>query len=137
MLDVVRIHGFMPEEIYTEKGQTTYDCSLAKVILYDIVRQARISAAVSSIDAKNCYNSITHEIALMVFQDFVVPLEAVESMLTEIEEMKYFLRTAYGDSKNVYGSTTELKFKGLFQGSGAAPTGWAVISITILCAHKR
>ena len=51
--------------------------------------------------------------------------------------MKYFLRTTYGDSKNVSGSTTKIKFQGICQGSGAAPAGWAVISITILCEHKR
>ena len=73
----------------------------------------------------------------MVFQDFGVPLESVQSMLTEIEEMKYFLRTAYGDPKSVSGSTIKLKFQGLCQGSGVAPAGWAVIIITILCAHKR
>ena len=58
-------------------------------------------------------------------------------MLTAIEEMKYFLRTAYGDSKEYVGSTIELKFQGLCQGNGAAPAGWAVISITIINAHKR
>ena len=58
-------------------------------------------------------------------------------MLTAIQDMKYFLRTAYGDSTHCAGSTIELKFQGLCQGNGAAPAGWAVISITILDAHKR
>ena len=53
MLDVVRSHGFMPEEIYSEKGKTADDFSLAKFILYGIVWQARISAALSYIDAAN------------------------------------------------------------------------------------
>ena len=57
-------------------------------------------------------------------------------MLTEFEEMKYFLGTAYGDSKNFDGITIELNFQGLCQGSGADLEGWAVIIITIICAHK-
>ena len=73
----------------------------------------------------------------MVFQAFGVPLEAVETMLTEIEEMKYFLRTAHGYSKNVSGSTIELKFQGICQGSGVPPAGWSVIITTIICARKR
>ena len=93
ILDVVRTHSFMPEEIYSEKGITSNDCSLEKVILYDIVWQARTSAALSSIDAANCYDSIAHAIASLVFQAFGVPFEAVASMLTAIEEMKYLLRT--------------------------------------------
>ena len=44
---------------------------------------------------------------------------------------------AYIDSINFAGSTIEFKFQGLCQGSGAATAGWAVIIITILCAHKR
>ena len=73
----------------------------------------------------------------LVFQSFGVPEEAIETILTAIEEMKYFLCTAYGDSKEYVGSTIEVKFQGLCQGNGAAPAGWAVISITIINAHKR
>jgi hypothetical protein len=58
-------------------------------------------------------------------------------MLTEIEEIKYFLCTAYGDSTNFSGSTIDAKFQGLCQGNGADPVGWAVSSITILLAHEE
>ena len=58
-------------------------------------------------------------------------------MLTEIEYMKYFLRTAYKNSKEYVGSTIEVKFQGLCQGNGEAPSGWAVISITSINANKR
>ena len=137
MMDNVRQHGWMPEEIYSEKGKTADDGTLAKILFYDIVRQARVAAGLSSIDAANCYDSIAHAIASLVFQAFGVPEEGIESMLTAIQEMKYFLRTAYGDSENCAGSTIEIKFQGLCQGNGAAPAGWAVISITILDAHKK
>lgn len=137
MMDNVRKYGHMPEEIYSEKGKTADDGSLAKVLFYDIVRQSRTSAGLSSVDAANCYDSVAHAIASLVFQAFGVPEEAIESMLTAIQEMKYFLRTAYGDSKDFAGSTIEVKFQGLCQGNGAAPAGWAVISITILHAHKE
>jgi len=137
MMDNVRKHGYMPEEIYSEQGKTADDGTLAKVLFYDIVRQSRLSAGLASIDAANCYDSIAHAIASLVFQAFGVPEGAVESMLTAIQEMKYFLRTAYGDSTDFVGSSIEVKFQGLCQGNGAAPAGWAVISITILHAHKE
>ena len=53
MLDVMRSHGFVPEEIYSEQGKTAHDCFLSKVVLYDIVWQARTSVAIISIDAAN------------------------------------------------------------------------------------
>ena len=58
-------------------------------------------------------------------------------MLTTIQEMKFFHRTAYGDSKNFAYSRIELKTQGLCQGSGAAGAGWAAVSICIIQAHKR
>ena len=85
--------------------------------------QAITSAALSSIGAVNCYDSIAHAIALLVFKSFGVPLEAFESILIAIEEMKYFLWTAYGDLKNISGGTIELNFQVLCQVSGAAPAG--------------
>ena len=58
-------------------------------------------------------------------------------MLSTIKEMKYYLRTAYRESKNYRGHRISVKFQGLCQGNGAAPAGWALISITILNAHKK
>ena len=137
MLNNVRKHGLVPEEIYSKRGKVPDDGTLAKVIFYDLVRQTRLSAGVSSVDAANCYDSVAHAIASLTCQAFGVPAEAVQSMLTTIENMKYYLRTAYGDSKNFRGHKIAVKFQGLCQGNGAAPAGWAVISIVILGAHKR
>ncbi len=57
-------------------------------------------------------------------------------MLCTIQEMKFFLRTAYGDSTEFAGSTVEIKTQGLCQGNGAASAGWIIVCITILRAHK-
>ena len=66
-------------------------CTVPAHLFYDIVRQARVAAGLSSIDAAHCYDSIAHAIASLVFQAFGVPIEAIESMLTALENMKYFL----------------------------------------------
>jgi hypothetical protein len=58
-------------------------------------------------------------------------------MLKTIQEMIFFLRTTFGDSKDFAGSTMEIKTQGLCQGNGAAPAGWTVVSIVILNAHRR
>ena len=77
MVDVVRSHSFITEEIYSEQGKTADDCSLAKVVIYNIVRQEITSAELSCIDAANCYGSIAHSITSLVFQAFGAPLEVV------------------------------------------------------------
>ncbi len=77
IMDNVCKFGYMPEEIYSEKGKMADDGSLAKVLFYEIVRQTRTSAGIASINAANCYDSIVHAIASLVFQAFGVPEEEI------------------------------------------------------------
>jgi hypothetical protein len=57
--------------------------------------------------------------------------------LTAIQNMKFFLHTAFGDSKDLVGARVELKAKGYMEGNRAPQVGWAVVSIAILMAHKQ
>jgi hypothetical protein len=111
--------------------------TLNKVLAYDIIRQTKRPAGIASVDADNCYDRIAHAIASLGFQSFGVPPAAVESMLTTIQEMKFFLCTGFRDSTDYTSSKVEMKTLGLCQGNGAAPAGWAVVSICIIKAHKK
>ena len=111
------------------------DGGLAKTLFYDIVCQLRVPAAIASINASNCYDHIAHSMALLIFQSFGVEDTAVTAMLETIQEMKFFLRTAFGDSKEFSGLTIEVKTQGLGQGNGTSLAGWYIISIMILRAH--
>jgi hypothetical protein len=135
MMDNARRYKLIPEEIFSEQNRTADDGGLAKTLFYDIARQMRTPAAIASVDASNCYDRIAHAMASLIFQSFGVKSTAVSSMLETIQEMKFFLRTAYGDSKTFAGSSIEIKTQGLGQGNGASPAGWCVISIVILRAH--
>ena len=75
--------------------------------------------------------------ASLVFQAFGVPTTAIKTMLGAIKNMKFFLRTGFGDSTSFAGGGISIKTQGLCQGNGASPAGWAVISICILQAHRR
>ncbi len=126
----------MPEEIFSEWNKMADNRTLTKVLAYDIIRQTRRPAEIALVDANNCYDRIAHTIASLVFQSFGVPPAAVESMLTTIQEMK-FLHTGFGDSTDYASSTVGIKTQGLCQGNGAAPAGWAVVSICIIKEHKK
>jgi hypothetical protein len=127
----------MEDEVFSEQGRMAEDGALSKVLFYDIVHQFWLSAAISSVDASNCYDSIAHAIASLIFQVMGGPAEGTEAMLEAIQDMKYFLHTAYGDSNDFANSKIEVKYQGLCQGNGAVPAGWTVISITVVQAHKR
>jgi hypothetical protein len=73
----------------------------------------------------------------MVFQSLGIPKPAIVSMLSTIQDMKFYLRTGFGDSKDYAGATRGVKTQGLCQGNGAAPAGWTVTSIAMIEAHKR
>jgi hypothetical protein len=67
ILDNVRRHQLMPEEIFSKQNRLAQDGALSKVLFYDIVCQLRQPAGLASVDAANCYNRVTHAIASMVF----------------------------------------------------------------------
>ena len=48
MLDNVKKYNLMPEEIFSEQNRMADDRTLAKVLFYDIIRQLRVSAGISS-----------------------------------------------------------------------------------------
>jgi hypothetical protein len=75
--------------------------------------------------------------ASLVFKAFGVPITAVESMLGTIKNMKFFLRTGFGNSTSFTGGGICIKAQGMCQGNGALLAGWAVISICILGTHGR
>ena len=113
----------MAEEIFSDKGKTADDGTLAKTLFFDLARQSLRPASLASIDAANCFDSISHAIASIIFRSVGVPDSAVESMLTALQNMRYFLRTAYGDFTSFAGSSINIKFQGLCQGNGAAGAG--------------
>ena len=137
MLQTVRRYRLMPEEIYSEKNRLADDGTLVKVLFYDIVRQTRLPAGIAAVDADNCYDRIAHPIASLVFQSLGVHKKACKSLFRTIQDMKFFLRTGFGDSKESASATGNIKTQGMCQGNGAAPAGWTVDSIAMINAHKR
>jgi hypothetical protein len=141
MLANVRKYKLMPEEVYSERNPLVDDGTLSKVLFCDIVRQLRRPTGLASVDVDNCYNCIAHPMASMVFQSFGVPTPAIESMLTTIQNMKFFLWTGYGDSAAYAGGESNnkddpVKTQVMCQENGPAPVAWTVTSIPMIDAHK-
>ncbi len=123
MMKNVRDHRLMPEEIYSGKNQMADNGTLPKMLFYDVTHQARVPAAIVSVDASNCYDRIAHARASLVFQAFGVPESPTSLMLSAIENMKKFLRTDFGDLTDFAGGGIHIKTQGLTQGNGASPAG--------------
>ncbi len=48
-------HQLMPEEVFSKKNRIADNGTLTKMLSYDVTRQARVPAAIASVDASNCY----------------------------------------------------------------------------------
>ncbi len=124
MLHQARTYKLIPKEIYSERNRLADDGTLAKVLFFDIVRQMRQSAGISAVDADNCYDWIAHPIASLVFQALGVPKEAVVSLLSTLQDMRFFLCTGFGNSKAYAGSTNgKEKHKDCVRGMGRRRPG--------------
>ena len=110
-------------KIISEQNCTAGDGGLAKTLFYDIACQMRTLAAIASVDASNCYDQIAHAMASLIFQSFGVESTAVSSMLETIQEMKFFLRTAYGDSKSLPAPPSKLRRRDLVKATGLPQQG--------------
>ena len=139
MMHNVRRYRLLLDKIYSERNRLANNGTLAKVLFYDIVRQTRWPAGLASVDADNCYDRIAHPIASMTFQAFGVPTPAIKAMLSTIQDMRFFLRTGYGDSANFSGGNKDnpIKTQGMCQGNTASPAAWTVTSIPMINAHRR
>ena len=142
MLHNVRKYKLMPEEVFSERNRLADDGTLSKVLFFDIACQLWWPAGLASFNADNCYDCIAHPMASMIFQSFGVPTPAIALQLSTIEQMKFFLRTGYGDSKGFAGGNQEdkedpVQTQGMCQGNGASPAAWLVTSIPMISAHKK
>ncbi len=90
-------YALMPEEVYSKRNCLVDDRTLSKVLFFDIAWQLRRPAGLALVDANNCYNRIAHPMVSMIFQAFGVPTPVIDSMFLIIQQMKFFLRTGYGD----------------------------------------
>ena len=129
--------GLIPDEQYAERQSDGQDGAWLKRLFADISRQARIFIGIISADAGNCYDRIAHAFASLVFQAFGVFITMVAAMLVTIQNMKFFLRTGFGESTVFMTAALGAIIHGLCQGNTASPAGWSLISSILLAAYKR
>ena len=125
--------GYIPEEQYSQRESTAEDAKMDNRLTTDLSRQLKHPMAIASADASNCYDRINH--ILMAFLLLAVTgwLGAIVALLYPIQTMKFFQRTAYGDSKTYFGGKDRGRpLQGLCQGNGAAPACWAMLCSVLM-----
>jgi hypothetical protein len=125
------------EQYGSREGKNAIDQALNKVLSFDLIRQARMDAAMCSNDAKSCYDRIVHTIASLLTQQQNVSASACIFVFTTLQKLYHTVRTIYGASKTGYGGTLwAVPYSGLGRGNGAGPVIWAVVSTPVLKMMK-
>jgi hypothetical protein len=138
MMDRAESNHWIPREIYGgRKNHEAIEVAMNRRLLADIARQRRVPLAIASVDAQTCYDRLAHSIASIATQGWQVDPKAIVTMLFTIQSMKFFLRTAFGDSTTHFGGRRSLPYQGGCQGNKGAPALWLVVSVVLIrLMHK-
>ncbi len=113
------------------------DVALNCHLFCDIAHQKKYLAVITGADLVQCYDWIAHSIASLGSQHRGVLVNAITCLLTTIQLMVFFLRTAHRDSNSFYSAATDTTarelgnthpYQGSCQGNGGGPLLFLSIS---------
>jgi hypothetical protein len=129
--------GYVSEDQYSQKESTAEDAKLDNKLTMDLSRQLRHPLATMSADADKCYDRINHIVMSLLLLAIVGTIGPVVAMLHPIQSMKFYQRTARGDSKTFMGGRDrDNPLQGLCQGNGAAPACWLIICSVLMHCYR-
>ncbi len=131
--------GYIPEELFSQKGSTAGDAKFDKTLMVDLSWQARQPMTVVSADAAYCYDRVNHVIMSLVWLALTNGnIPAIVATLICLQTMKFFQRTGFGESKTFFGGEgIRLYMMGLGQGNRAAPPSWIQLSAVLVNVFKQ
>ena len=132
MMQHARKYGQLPPDQYARKGGKAIDAAIQKILIYDIMRMQRRPGICFANDLMACYDRMAHVPSGLALRFLGAPPTAVQCMSTTIQNMRHYIRTAYGDSDNFYGGDPTRPLQGGGQGSPAAPPMWIALTIIVL-----
>jgi hypothetical protein len=131
--------GYIPEELFSQKGSTAEDAKFDKTLMADLSRQARHPMTITLADAAYCYDRVNHAIMSLVWLVLTNGnILAIVASLICLQTMKFFQRTGFGEYKTFFGGNSFFPYMmGLGQGSRAAPSSWIQLSAVLVTIVKQ
>ena len=80
-------------------GNMSINVSVLIIMFFDYIRQTRIKYTPGLYDAENYYDGVEHNFDSLTDQAFDITLPEIIFCLKEIQEMKFYLRTVFGDTE--------------------------------------
>ena len=66
-MQTLRESGYVPEELFSQKGSMAEDSKFDKTLMADLSRQARHPMIVTLADAAYCYNRVNHVVMSLIW----------------------------------------------------------------------
>jgi hypothetical protein len=83
--------GYVPEELFSQKGSTAEDAKFDKILMADLLRQARHLMMIVSADVAYCYNRVNHVIMLLIWLVLTNGnIPAIVAYLICLQTVKFF-----------------------------------------------
>jgi hypothetical protein len=120
------------EQFGSRKGHRAIDQATNKALTNDILRQTKLPGGICVNDAKSCYDLIVHTTAAIPMRRQGVPEGVILCLFNTLQEAQNHVCTAFGDSTSYFGGVSVIPLHGIYQGNGAGPAIWAVVSTPIL-----
>jgi hypothetical protein len=107
-------------------------------LMMDILHQLHHPLAMMTADADKCYDHINHIIMSLLLLATVGCIGNIVAMRHPVQTMKFFQRTARGDSTTFMGGQgKDNPLQGLCQGNSAAPACWLMLSSVLMHCYQR
>ncbi len=122
VIDKLYALGCIPGDQYSQKESMVEDARINNRLTMDISRQLHHPLAMMSADADKCYDHINHIIMPLLLLAIVGTIGNIVAMLHPSQTIKFFQRTAQGDSTTFMGGRDkDNPLQGLCQGNSTAP----------------
>ena len=131
--------GYIPEELFSQKGSTAEDAKFDKTLMANLSRQARQPLIVTTADAAYCYDLLNHIIMSLVWLVLTNGnIPAIAAAMICLQTMKFFQRTGFVESKTFFGGQFYIPYMmGLGQGNRVAPPSWIQLSTVMVSVFKQ
>ena len=105
----------------SRKHHKSINTCLNRELVCDALRQKKRVGDVEILDAKGCYDAISHPIAVLTLMRFGVPQHVCKVIFSTLQKAKHHIKTGFGQSVAVY-CDEEVPIMGIGQGNGLGPT---------------
>jgi hypothetical protein len=138
-MQTLTMSRYIPEELFSQKGNTAEDAKFDKTLMADLSRQARQTMIVTFVDVAYCYDHVNHIIMSLVWLVLTKGnIPAIVAALICLQTMKFFQQTGFGKSKTFFGGPFYYPYMmGLGQGDRVAPPSWIQLSEVLVNVFKQ